>query len=50
VSLLDHPNARTLLADAALTPGQVRGCQDRINALLECYLPRLYHPEPMGAL
>jgi SRSO17 transposase len=40
MSLLDHPDAQALLADAALTPEQVRGCLDRLTAFLARYLPR----------
>ncbi len=45
MSLLDHPEAQALLADAAVTPDQVRGCQDRITALPRRYLPRFYRAE-----
>src|SRR5689334_15108874 len=45
MSLLDHPDAQALLADAALTPEAVRGCQDRLNCFLERYLPRFYRTE-----
>jgi SRSO17 transposase len=45
MSLLDHPEARALLADAAVTPEQVRGCRDRLTAFLERYLPRFYRAE-----
>ena len=45
MSLLDHPDAQALLADAVLTPEQVRGCQDRLTAFLERYLPRFYRAE-----
>jgi SRSO17 transposase len=45
MSLLDHPDAQTLLADATVTPEQVRGCQDRISAFLQRYLPRFYRAE-----
>jgi SRSO17 transposase len=40
MSLLDHPDAQALLADAAVTPEQVRGCRDRLTAFLQRYLPR----------
>src|SRR4029078_9124269 len=40
MSLLDHPDAQALLADAALSPAPVRGCQDRLTAFLGRYLPR----------
>jgi SRSO17 transposase len=45
MSLLDHPDAQVLLADAVLTPEQVRGCQDRLTAFLQRYLPRFYRAE-----
>src|SRR5947199_4989529 len=45
MSLLDHPEARALLADALLTPEAVAGCQDRLNAFLPRYLPRFDHSE-----
>src|SRR5690348_16318904 len=45
MSLLEHPDARALLADAVLTPEQVRGCQDRLTAFLRRYLPRFYRVE-----
>jgi len=37
MSLLEHPDAQPLLADAAVTPDQVRGCQDRVTAFLQRY-------------
>jgi SRSO17 transposase len=40
MSLLDHPDAQALLADAVLTPAAVRGCQDRLTDFLQRYLPR----------
>ena len=45
MSLLEHPDAQTLLADAVVTPEQVRGCQDRITTFLQRYLPRFYRAE-----
>ena len=39
MSLLEHPDAQALLADAVVTPEQVRGCQDRITTFLKRYLP-----------
>jgi SRSO17 transposase len=45
MSLLHHPDAQALLADAVLTPEQVRGCRDRLTAFLERYLPRFYRAE-----
>jgi SRSO17 transposase len=45
MSLLEHPEAQTLLADAIVTPDQVRGCQDRLTDFLQRYLPRFYRVE-----
>jgi SRSO17 transposase len=45
MSLLEHPDARALLADAVLTPEQVRGCQGRLTAFLRRYLPRFHRVE-----
>ena len=45
MSLLEHPDARALLADAVVTPDEVRGCQDRITTFLQRYLPRFYRAE-----
>jgi SRSO17 transposase len=45
MSLLDHPEAKVLLADAAVTPDQVRGCQHRLTDFLQRYLPGFYRVE-----
>jgi SRSO17 transposase len=45
MSLLEHPDAQALLADAVVTPDQVRGCEDRITTFLQRYLPRFYRAE-----
>jgi SRSO17 transposase len=45
MSLLEHPDAQALLADAVVTPDGVRGCQDRITTFLRRYLPRFYRAE-----
>jgi SRSO17 transposase len=45
MSLLDHPEALALLADAVLTPEPVRGCRGRLTAFLRRYLSRLYRTE-----
>ncbi len=42
---MDYPDAQLLLADAVLTPGAVRGCEDRLVAFLERYLPRFRRVE-----
>jgi SRSO17 transposase len=46
MSLLDHPEAQALLAEAVLTPEAVRGCKDRLTAFLGRYLPWFYRAEP----
>jgi SRSO17 transposase len=45
MSLLDHPDAQALLADAVLTPEAVRGCEDRLARFLQRYLPRFRRVE-----
>jgi SRSO17 transposase len=45
MSLLEHPDAQALLADAAVTPQQVRDCQERITTFMQRYLPRFYRAE-----
>jgi hypothetical protein len=45
MSLLEHPDAQALLADAVVTTEQVRGCQDRLTDFLQRYLPRFYRAE-----
>src|SRR3954453_22356583 len=45
MSLLEHPDAQALLADATVTPEQVRGCQERLTTFLQRYLPRFYRAE-----
>src|SRR4051794_32767366 len=45
MSLLEHPDAQAILADAIVTPDEVRGCQDRITTFLQRYLPRFYRAE-----
>ena len=48
MSLLDHPEAQALLADAILTPEAVEGCQGRLTAFLQRYLPQFYRIEHRG--
>jgi SRSO17 transposase len=48
MSLLDHPEAQVLLADAEVSPGDVRGCRDRITRFLKRYLPLFYREEQRG--
>src|SRR3982751_1567831 len=45
MSLLDHPDAQALLADATLTPETVEGCQERLTVFLQRYLPRFSRVE-----
>src|SRR4051794_26371276 len=45
MSLLEHPAAQAILADATVTPEQVHACQDRITTFLQRYLPRFYRAE-----
>src|SRR5918995_6305372 len=45
MSLLDHPDAQAILADAVLTPEAVQGCGDRLARFLERYLPRFQRLE-----
>jgi hypothetical protein len=35
MSLLEHPQAQRLLADAQVTAGQVRGCRRRLEKFME---------------
>lgn len=39
VSLLEHPEAQALLADAVLSPAQLRALGDRLEPFLQRYLP-----------
>jgi SRSO17 transposase len=45
MSLLDHPEARALLADAVVTSDAVAGQADRLTSFLRRYLPRFYRVE-----
>jgi SRSO17 transposase len=45
MSLLEHPAALDLLADAELSAEDVAGCQRRLHAFLQRYLPRFYRVE-----
>jgi SRSO17 transposase len=45
MSLLDHPEAQALLADAVVTPDAVAGQADRLTSFLQRYLPRFYRVE-----
>src|SRR5512135_3510274 len=48
MSLLDHPEAQALLADAVVLPEDVRGLRDHLTRFLERYPPRFYRQEQRG--
>jgi SRSO17 transposase len=45
MSLLEHPKAQALLADAEISAASVRGCGLRLARYLQRYLPRFYRVE-----
>jgi SRSO17 transposase len=45
MSLLEHPQAQALLADAEVTADQVQGCRRRLERFLERYVPLFYRKE-----
>lgn len=45
MSLLEHPKAQALLADAEVSPAAVRGCRERLTLFLRRYLPKFYREE-----
>jgi SRSO17 transposase len=45
MSLLEHPKAQALLAQADVTADVVRGCKDRLTRFLQRYLPLFYRVE-----
>jgi SRSO17 transposase len=45
MSLLEHPTAQALLADAEISAASVRGCGQRLGRFLQRYLPRFYRQE-----
>ena len=45
MSLLDHPDAKALLADAVVTPEAITGQAHRLTAFLQRYLPKFYRSE-----
>jgi SRSO17 transposase len=48
MSLLDHPDARALLADAEVSAEDVRGCRAHLSRFLSRYLPLFYRSEHRG--
>lgn len=45
MSLLEHPKAQELLADATLSANAVRHCRDHLTHFLQRYLPLFYRTE-----
>ena len=45
MSLLDHPTAQALLADAEVSAADVTSCRLRLESFLQRYLPRFYRVE-----
>jgi SRSO17 transposase len=45
MSLLEHPTAQALLADAEVSAAAVAGCRRRLEDFLQRYLPRFYRVE-----
>jgi SRSO17 transposase len=45
MSLLEHPTAQALLADAEVSASDVRSCVGRLQRFLRRYLPRFYREE-----
>jgi SRSO17 transposase len=45
LSLLEHPQAQLLLADAEVAAAQVQGCRRRLGSFLERYVPLFYRKE-----
>jgi SRSO17 transposase len=45
MSLLEHPTAQALLADATVSAADVSGCRRRLHAFAQRYLPRFYRVE-----
>jgi SRSO17 transposase len=45
MSLLQHPTAQALLADAIVSAADVSGCAGRLHHFLQRYLPRFYRQE-----
>ena len=45
MSLLEHPRAQVLLADAEISAASVRGCSRRLERFLQRYLPCFYRVE-----
>jgi SRSO17 transposase len=45
MSLLEHPEAQALLADAEISAASLRGCSQRLERFLQRYLPCFYRVE-----
>jgi SRSO17 transposase len=48
MSLLDHPEAQALLADAVVSPDDVQGCCEHLTRFLRRYLPLFAREEQRG--
>src|SRR3954471_16084026 len=44
-TILEHPDAQALLADAEVDPASLRGCGRHLTAFLARYLPLFYRSE-----
>ncbi len=45
MSLLEHPQAQSLLADAQVTASQIQGCHRRLERFMKRYVPLFYRKE-----
>src|SRR3954462_8842140 len=45
MTILEHPQAQALLADAALSADAVRSCADQLTAFAQRYLPLFHRAE-----
>jgi SRSO17 transposase len=48
MTILEHPEAQALLADADLSAAAVRSCADRLSAFAQRYLPLFHRKEQCG--
>jgi SRSO17 transposase len=45
MTVLDHPQAQTLLQDAVLRPADIAGCSEHLQRFVQRYLPSFYRVE-----
>jgi SRSO17 transposase len=45
MTILEHPEAQTLLRDAVLRPADIAPCAEQLHRFLQRYLPRFYRQE-----